>query len=63
MGSGYGDRLARGNASATFLPTHKDVEITLRKERPAVWGECKNCPRKFYSAHEFTEHLNQCATT
>lgn len=60
--AGEGDRLARGATSAIFMPP-KVVKIDTRntvkvKTKKTVWGECRDCDGKFYSAAEFSEHIH-----
>lgn len=52
-----GDALAAGARSATF-PVGHDAEITIPTKKQ-LFGECRDCPRKFYSALEFSAHIDR----
>ena len=53
-----GDALASGARSATF-PIGHDAEITIPKTKQ-IFCECRDCPRVFYSAKEFHDHIDGC---
>ncbi len=52
-----GDALASGARSATFPVAH-DAEITIPQTKQ-IFCECHECPRVFYSAQEFSDHIER----
>jgi hypothetical protein len=69
-----GDKLAHGGPGSERAQfpqpqgvTHEQfaervgADIPVEPERK-VWCECKDCPKKFYSAKEFSDHLPSCNT-
>jgi hypothetical protein len=65
--TGSGDKLASGRArKASYGPIEVSEEtfrqaVTIRtKPVKKLFCECKDCPRKFYSVTEFSEHLATC---
>lgn len=60
---GSGDRLARGEKSAIFTPAIKrsaPTPIKLPKGKQVLFGICKDCNTKTYSAAEFSDHAHAC---
>lgn len=65
-GKDSGDRLARGNATATFETPHVSQEKfdaafkTLRKKKLKDPFACKDCDAEFATSAEFSDHIRVC---